>query len=692
MTRNTAGETRGTASSSEGDSSPRIVRSLQLMPKTAGAILTVGGLVVLAGWTFRVELLKSIVPGFASMKANTAFGFIASGIALMLISQRGASPTMLRTGKAFAGAAGLIGLLSFVEDSAGVSLGIDQAIFVDFGGRLTPTPGRMAISTAATFVFLALALVIADPAEGKRSRLLQPICVAGCVFPFLALVGYSFGVEGLYKPLPTQTAQALHTAALFLLGFAGAITIGPPRGLIAEFASEQLGGRLARRLLPVALLMPLLVAWVRLAGEKAGLYSTEFGLAIMVTAMTLALCTLTYFATAFLNKSDSERQVAHAAEHDLARRLQGILARSTSLVFMKDLDGRYVMASHSLEKALSLAPSELIGHTDTEVLPPSVAEALSAGDVTALTQGHASERELELITDGGIRQYLMVKFPLLNDDGTPNAICGIASDITDRRQVEDVLRSLNDELEARVDERTRELAATIKELEAFSYSVSHDLRSPLRAMDGFSRILIDEHSEDLSEDALRYLRRIREGAQQMGQLIDDLLAFSRIGRQSLEYREFELTEIVAEAFEVVRAAEPEERDIELKIMPMASIRADRTLMKQVFVNLLSNAVKYSRANPKTVIEVRCEKRAGARSAVCSVRDNGVGFELQYAERIFGVFQRLHNAAEYEGTGVGLAIVQRVIQLHGGEIWAESTPGLGATFYFTIAEGGQGDEG
>lgn len=380
MTGNASNENGKPTSSRESSSAPKFARALQVIPRIAGATLAVAGTAVLAGWTFKIEILKTIVPGFVSMKANTALGFVAAGIALLLIAKSKASPARVRTGKAFAGAAGLIGSMTIVEYLSGTSLGIDQAVFEDVGASLTAAPGRMAFSTAATFVLLALALIVADPVEGRRSGLVQWVCLAGCTFPVLALIGYSFGVESFYKVLPTHTAQALHTAVLFLVGLVGTSTIGPPRGFVAEITSRQLGGQLARKFMPVALLLPLLIAWLRLAGEQAGLYSTEYGLAIMVTSMTLLLGALTYFAAAFLNRADSEQELAHTTERDLARRLQAILAHSTSLVFMKDLGGRYVMASRSFENALALTPSELIGHTDAELLSPVAVEALGAGD------------------------------------------------------------------------------------------------------------------------------------------------------------------------------------------------------------------------------------------------------------------------------------------------------------------------
>lgn len=226
-----------------------------------------------------------------------------------------------------------------------------------------------------------------------------------------------------------------------------------------------------------------------------------------------------------------------------------------------------------------------------------------------------------------------------------------------------------------------QLKAANQELESFSYSVSHDLRAPLRAMDGFSRILQDECGETLPDGARKHLRRIRENAVQMGQLIDDLLAFSRLSRQGMKRRPVnpnqlvdrilaELDHEVLERSEIIRADLPH-------------CEADSALLKQVFSNLVDNALKYSRIRERPTIEIGAETRDGS---VCYfVKDNGAGFDMAYADKLFGVFQRLHRAEDFPGTGVGLAVVQRIVHRHGGEIWAESEPDRGAVFYFTLAQ-------
>jgi signal transduction histidine kinase len=234
--------------------------------------------------------------------------------------------------------------------------------------------------------------------------------------------------------------------------------------------------------------------------------------------------------------------------------------------------------------------------------------------------------------------------------------------------------------EVEVRERTSELERSNRDLESFSYSVSHDLRAPLRHIHGFTRILRDDYAATLPADAQRYLERIEHGAQEMGMLIDDLLKLGRIGRQELSRAAVPLESLVTEAIAELHAHR-EKDGAEFHIAPLPVIACDRGLMKMVLINLLSNALKFSRHRSPAVIEVGAQQRDG--ECAVFVRDNGVGFDMKYAEKLFGLFQRLHRAEDFEGTGVGLAIVASVVQRHRGRAWAESKPDAGATFFFTV---------
>lgn len=242
-------------------------------------------------------------------------------------------------------------------------------------------------------------------------------------------------------------------------------------------------------------------------------------------------------------------------------------------------------------------------------------------------------------------------------------------------------------LERRVAERTAQLEAANKELESFSYSVAHDLRAPLRAMDGFSKLVAEDFAPQLPPDAQRYLQLVRDNAQQMGRLIDDLLAFSRLGRQLLHREPVQTVGLVQQVIQDLQREE-EGRRVTITVGDLPDCHADPGLLRQVFVNLISNALKFTRRRDEAQIDVR--SRAGSDGTVYYVQDNGTGFDMRYAGKLFGVFQRLHRAEEYEGTGVGLAIVQRIVHRHGGRVWAEAAVDKGATFFFTL--GGTTDGG
>ena len=231
----------------------------------------------------------------------------------------------------------------------------------------------------------------------------------------------------------------------------------------------------------------------------------------------------------------------------------------------------------------------------------------------------------------------------------------------------------------------RQLETANKELESFSYSVSHDLRAPLRAIDGYSRMLEEDYAGKLDEEGRRLFGVIRESSKKMGMLIDDLLAFSRLGRSSISAARIDTGKLVGEGLEELRGHSPD-RWPAVTVDPLPPAPGDRTLIRQVWANLLSNAVKFSAKAAAPVIRV-CGRTENA-EVIFSVQDNGVGFDMRYCDKLFGVFQRLHSTDEFPGTGVGLAIVHRVVSRHGGRVWAEGKPDEGATFYFALPKGGE----
>jgi signal transduction histidine kinase/HAMP domain-containing protein len=270
--------------------------------------------------------------------------------------------------------------------------------------------------------------------------------------------------------------------------------------------------------------------------------------------------------------------------------------------------------------------------------------------------------------------------PVLSGDGEIVEWMGAISDIEDQRRIELELRTLNAELEDRVAVRTAALEAANKEMESFSYSVSHDLRAPVRAISGFSSLLWEDHKDHLDEEARRKIGIIRGQAERMGQLIDDLLAFSRLGRKAMEATELNMAELAQNTFQRLHDG-AKSNSLEFHVGKLPNATADRSLLEQVWSNLLSNAIKFSAQKDHPVVEV------GAIVAedenIYFVRDNGAGFDPRYRDKLFGVFQRLHDESEFPGTGVGLALVHRIITRHGGRIWADSQPGDGATFHFSL---------
>jgi PAS domain S-box-containing protein len=368
-------------------------------------------------------------------------------------------------------------------------------------------------------------------------------------------------------------------------------------------------------------------------------------------------------------------------KREVAERTQqaSLLNLTHDSIFVRDMDdvitywnlGSQEMYGWTAEEAIGKRSPQLLGTVFPAPLEEIRAELLRAG---------RWDGEVKRTRSDGSGVVVASRWSLRRDEQQrPAAILETNNDITERQRREEEIRTLNEEL----GKRSADLEAINKELEAFAYSISHDLRAPLRHMSGFAELLQKNAASVLNEKSLRYMGMILESAKRMGNLIDDLLAFSRIGRAETHKKIVNLDQLVQEAVSEVRQ-ETEGRDVAWKIGALPTLYGDGSMLRLALVNLISNAAKFTRTRPKAEIEIGCTEEK-ADSVVVFVRDNGVGFNMKYANKLFGVFQRLHPPEAFEGTGIGLATVQRIVHRHGGRVWAESLVDQGATFYFSLSK-------
>jgi|GEM_PF-3518865 PAS domain S-box-containing protein len=345
--------------------------------------------------------------------------------------------------------------------------------------------------------------------------------------------------------------------------------------------------------------------------------------------------------------------------------LSAILENIPNMIFVKDAEElRFVKFNHAGEDLLGFSKEEMIGKNDYDFFPAKQADFFTAKDRAVLISGKMVDISEEPISTRnlGERWLHTKKIPIAAQNGSPGYLLGISEDITEKKKQEDSIRELN------------------HELEAFSYSVSHDLRAPLRAVNGYVQILQEDHGSLMNEEMVRLVQIIKYNAKKMETLIDDLLSFSRLGRKEMVKSDIDMNELTEGVLREINRMEPVHH-AKIILGKLQPIKADYGLIHQVVFNLVSNAVKYSskKENP----EVEISSRQEGSEVIYEVKDNGSGFNMAYASKLFGVFQRLHRSDEFEGTGVGLAIVKRIVNRHGGAVGATGASGIGATFTFSL---------
>jgi PAS domain S-box-containing protein len=379
----------------------------------------------------------------------------------------------------------------------------------------------------------------------------------------------------------------------------------------------------------------------------------------------------------------TERMEAEKALRESDERFRALIQNSHDVVQLLSAEGVILYESPSVARVLGYAPEEMIGRRAADfVHPEDVGPRLEGFRQAVGSGGAASTAEIRIRHKDGSWRWIESTGRSLLDDPAVRAVVVNFRDVTDRKLAEDEIRALNAGLEKKVTERTEQLEEAVRELEAFSYSVSHDLRAPLRHIGGFVELLERKSSGNLDDEGRRYLGIVGQSAKRMDQLISNLLSFSRMSRQELRKSRFNMADLMGQC---VRELQPdvEGRDILWEIADFPPAYGDQDLLRQVAANLLSNAAKFTRERGRARIEAGFLREEG--QTVYFVRDNGDGFDMKYADKLFGVFQRLHDSSRFEGTGIGLANVRRVISRHGGRTWAEGKPGEGATFYFSLPD-------
>jgi PAS domain S-box-containing protein len=650
--------------------------SAESVGRLAIILVSIISILTLFGWMIGVDILKSINPHFTAMRVVTALCFLLSAAALVFIKNRSAGGWQIKVSRLFSAAVSTIGLLTvicyLVELQTGHEWAWAHNTFLNF---LNVPADRMAIITAILFFVFGFVLILLSIGGRHAANISHALLLPITILTYLVLVGYLFNVKAFYEWL--QIAVALNTGIAFCFLCIASFCIRPESWLMKVLTGDESGAIMARRLLPALLILPLIIGWLRIQGERRDYFGSDFGVALVAVTYAICFLGLVWFNARSVNRTDQIRRQAQEALHESEVRYRLLFAQAAVGIKRMDVQGRILEVNDKL--------CDILGYSRAELLLLSLANVTHPDDLAG------EQVQLERLLAGQINNYSIGKRCLRKDgsviwvkvtsslpsvtDPSDKWWISVVEDITNRKQAQDALNLT-----------TAELARSNKDLEQFAYIASHDLQEPLRAVAGFMGILKKKYQDKLDDDARKYIDYAVEGAERMQTLINGLLAYSRVGTRGGDLKPMSMQTAFNTAINNLQVAIGESKAV-ITHDELPDITADAAQMTQLQQNLIANAIKFC---GKGLPEIHLIARREDQHWVFGIRDNGIGIETQYFERIFLIFQRLHTRNQYPGTGIGLALCKKIVERHAGRIWVESEPGCGSTFYFTIPDKGDNE--
>lgn len=631
-------------------------------------LVFLGGCIVLIGWIFDISALKSISPKMVTMKANTALCFVLTGLSLWLL-QRYRLDNRLGRGIAriCALVVFLIGFLTLFEYISGFNLGIDQLLFKDDANAiLTSHPGRMALNTSINFTIIGIALVLVEFGSGIFFRLAQSLIFIESVASVLSFLGYLYKAAPLYIGPKFSTAMALHTTVLFIAIGISFLFARPDKGFMKNISSDNTGGTIIRRFLPIVILIPIILGWIKLRGERSGWFTNEFGVAFVATANLIIVAVYFYLLCVALNRADDERKKAQEGVARAAEEWQRTFDSMSDIVYIMDIESRIIKVNKTFTDRLGKSLGDVTGKKCYEVMHKGAAHWSSCPLVGTYNDRTSHTEEVDDPSIG--MPLLMTTSPLLDEDGKMVGFVHVAKDITQIKKAEEALKE----------------AIDIKE--QFISIASHELRSPMGIIRESIEIISDETAGKAGPQVKKFIDIARRNIERLVRLSNNLLNFQKLSMGKFEFNiaEHDIDKTIKEAaVDMEMLAKDKGLEFSINLAEgLPPVRFDKDAITEVVTNLISNSIKFTEKGRITVSSERIPD-----GVMVSVSDTGPGISEGDMKTLFQPFHQVGAAGEKKGgTGLGLAISKAIIDQHKGRIWAESRRGSGSTFKFFLPLG------